>query len=162
MRIFYIFLFVICSYANASPFKQLYVKIKDNNICVFTDGKHNKYNDNQTLIDVGVIDGRYGPYNTYSRIYSNLKMPIVEDNCVIINLKEFDRDLPYDIILETNTSYSERICTKKDSEGHYQLLAVKRDLEKGVYCGTNQYDYSGNNLLTKLKNLYYWVISFFN
>ncbi|MFL9521387.1 lipoprotein, partial [Acinetobacter baumannii] len=53
-------------------------------------------------------------------------------------------------------------CVKQNSEGKTVLLEAKADLEKGIYCGTNQYDYSSNGLWTKLKNLYYWLINFLN
>lgn len=150
-------------YTSASPYpyKPLYVKIKDNNICVFTDGIHKKYLDNETLIYLGAIDNINAFQSSYEKTYSNLKMPIIEENCILIDAKEFNKNLPYSIVLETNRSYSETICIKK-MDGNYQLLVVKYDLEKGVHCGTNQYDYSGNSFLTKLKNFYYWVISFFN
>ena len=164
MRILFILLFFISGYASASPYpyKPLYVKIKDNNICVFTDGVHKKYLDNETLIYLGAIDNINAFHSSYEKTYSNLKMPIIEENCISIDAKEFNRDLPYSIVLETNQSYSERICVKKDFEGNYQLLEVRSDSQKGKYCGNNQYDYSSNSLLTKLKNLYYWAISFFN
>ena len=45
---------------------------------------------------------------------------------------------------------------------HHMYKNAKADLDKGIYCGTNQYDYSSNSLWTKLKNLYYWVVDFFN
>ncbi|WP_350308014.1 NF045616 family extracytoplasmic (lipo)protein, partial [Acinetobacter pittii] len=94
--------------------------------------------------------------------YLNLKMPIIEENCIKIKSSEFKEPFPYDVVLETDQSYTQRICANKTSEGHITLLEAEADLDKGIYCGINQYDYSSNGLWTKLKNLFYWVINFLN
>nr|WP_228289848.1 hypothetical protein [Acinetobacter pittii] len=89
-------------------------------------------------------------------------MPIIEENCIKIKASEFEEPFPYDVILETDQSYTQRICVNRTAEGKTVLLDAKADLKKGIYCGTNQYDYSSNSLWTKLKNLYYWLINFLN
>lgn len=162
MKVLLLILLVVSGFSYASPFSTLYVKIKNDNICVFTNEGYDKAFDDRAFVYLGVVDGINAFHSSYSKIYPNFKMPIVEKNCIIISKMEFNRDLPYDIMLETDKAYSRTICIEKNSEGSPRLLGVKYDLEKGAYCGANQYDYSSNSLLTKLKNLYYWVISFFN
>ncbi|MCU4338216.1 NF045616 family extracytoplasmic (lipo)protein [Acinetobacter dispersus] len=158
MKIFYLLLF-ISSTVNASPNSKLYVKIKDNNICVFTKVGYDKAYENQTLIYMGKVDGINAFHSSYSKTYLNLKMPITEENCIKIKSSEFKEPLTYGVVLETGRSYAQSICVSKTSEGKTILLEAKADLEKGIYCGSNQYDYSSNSLWAKLKNLYYWFVS---
>lgn len=161
MKLLYLLLF-ISSAVNATPYATLYVKIKDNDVCVFTKVDYDKAYENQTLIYMGKVDGINTFHDSYSKTYLNLRMPIIEENCIKIKSSEFKEPFPYDVVLETDQSYIQRICVNKTSEGHIKLLEAKADLEKGIYCGTNQYDYSSNSLWTKLKNLYYWLINFLN
>ncbi|WP_202743865.1 NF045616 family extracytoplasmic (lipo)protein [Acinetobacter calcoaceticus] len=160
MKLVYLLL-LISSTVSASPYSSLYVKIKDNNVCVFTKGGYDKAYENQTLIYMGKVDGINAFHSSYSKTYLNLKMPIVEENCIKINKSEFKENLPYSIWLGTDGEYNQRVCVNKNSEGKTVLLEAKADLEKGTYCGTNQYDYSSNSLWTKLKNSYYWLVSLF-
>ncbi|HDH7778325.1 TPA: hypothetical protein PJH62_000847 [Acinetobacter nosocomialis] len=161
MKLLYLLLF-ISSAVNASPYASLYVKIKDNDVCVFTKVDYDKAYENQTLIYMGKVDGINAFHSSYSKTYLNLKMPITEENCIKIKSSEFKEPFPYDIVLETGRSYAQSICVNRTNEGKTVLLEAKADLVKGIYCGTNQYDYSSNGLWTKLKNLYYWFINFFN
>ncbi len=161
MKLLYLLLFISNS-VSASPSLALYVKIKNNNVCVFTKGGYDKAYENRTLIYMGKVDGINTFHDTYSKTYLNLKIPIIEENCIKIKASEFEEPFPYDVILETDQSYTQRICVNRTAEGKTVLLDAKADLEKGIYCGTNQYDYSSNGLWTKLKNLYYWLINFFN
>lgn len=161
MKLLFLLLF-ISSTANASPNSTLYVKIKDNDICVFTKVDYDKAYENQTLIYMGKVDGINAFHSSYSKTYLNLKMPITEENCIKIKSSEFKESLTYDVVLETGRSYAQSICVSRTSEGKTVLLEAKADLDKGIYCGTNQYDYSSNSLWTKLKNLYYWIISLLN
>lgn len=161
MKLLYLLL-LISSTVSASPYATLYVKIKDNDVCVFTKGSYDKAYENQTLIYMGKVDGINAFHDSYSKTYLNLKMPITEENCIKINSSEFKENFPYSITLEVDREYNQRICVKQNSEGKTVLLEAKADLEKGIYCGTNQYDYSSNGLWTKLKNLYYWLINFLN
>ncbi|EXR50310.1 TPA: hypothetical protein L3H12_002381 [Acinetobacter baumannii] len=161
MKLLYLLL-LISSTVSASPYATLYVKIKDNDVCVFTKGGYDKAYENQTLIYMGKVDGINAFHDSYSKTYLNLKMPITEENCIKINSSEFKENFPYSVTLEVDREYNQRICVKQNSEGKTVLLEAKADLEKGIYCGTNQYDYSSNGLWTKLKNLYYWLINFLN
>ena len=160
MKLLYLLIF-ISSTVSASPYPTLYVKIKDNDVCVFTKGGYDKAYEDQTVIYIGKVDGINAFHSSYSKTYLNLKMPIVEENCIKINKSEFKENFPYSIWLGTDGEYNQRVCVNKNSEGKTVLLEAKADLEKGTYCGTNQYDYSSNSLWTKLKNLYYWLVSLF-
>ena len=160
MKLLYLLLFISAT-VNASPSSTLYVKIKDNDVCVFTKVDYDKAYENLTLIYMGKVDKINAFHSSYSKTYLNLKMPITEKNCIKIKSSEFKEPLTYDVILETGRSYAQSICVNKNSEGKTVLLEAKADLEKGTYCGTNQYDYSSNSLWTKLKNLYYWLVSLF-
>ncbi|WP_373358416.1 NF045616 family extracytoplasmic (lipo)protein [Acinetobacter lactucae] len=160
MKLLYLLIF-ISSTVSASPYPTLYVKIKDNDVCVFTKGGYDKAYENQTLIYMGKVDGINTFHSSYSKTYLNLKMPIVEENCIKINKSEFKENFPYSIWLGTDGEYNQRVYVNKNSKGKTVLLEAKADLEKGPYCGTNQYDYSSNSVWTKLKNLYYWLVSLF-
>ncbi|MFY5897631.1 NF045616 family extracytoplasmic (lipo)protein [Acinetobacter pittii] len=161
MKLLYLLLF-ISSAVSASPYATLYVKIKDNDVCVFTKADYDKAYENRTLIYMGKVDGINAFHSSYSKTYLNLKMPITEENCIKIKSSEFKEPLTYDVILETGRSYAQSICVNRTAEGKTVLLDAKADLEKGIYCGTNQYDYSSNSLWTKLKNLYYWLMNLLN
>lgn len=144
IKLLYLLLFMSGS-VGASPGSILYVKIKDNDACVFTKGGYDKAYGNQTLIYMGKVDGINAFHSSYSKIYLNLKMPITEENCIRINSLEFKENFPYSITLEVDREYNQRICVKQNSEGKMVLLEAKADLEKGTYCGTNQYNYSSNS-----------------
>ncbi len=161
MKLLFLLIF-ISSTASASPNSTLYIKIKDNDVCVFTKVGYDKAYENQTLIYMGKVDGINTFHDSYSKTYLNLKMPIIEENCIKIKASEFKEPFPYDVILETNQSYTQRICVNRTTEGKTVLLEAKADLEKGIYCGTNQYDYSSNSLWKMLKNIYYWFGSLLN
>ncbi|EPF6423659.1 hypothetical protein NYZ73_13400 [Acinetobacter baumannii] len=157
MKLLYLLIFMSGS-VSASPGSTLYVNIKDNDVCVFTKGGYEKAYENRTLIYMGKVDGINAFHSSYSKTYLNLRMPIIEENCIKIKSSEFKEPFPYDLVLETDQSYTQRICVNRTAEGKTILLDAKADLEKGIYCGNNQYDYSSNGLWTKLKNLYYWVV----
>ncbi|MCT9365458.1 NF045616 family extracytoplasmic (lipo)protein [Acinetobacter baumannii] len=156
-KLLYLLIFMSGS-VSASPGSTLYVNIKDNDVCVFTRGGYEKAYENRTLIYMGKVDGINTFHSSYSKTYLNLRMPIIEENCIKIKSSEFKEPFPYDLVLETDQSYTQRICVNRTAEGKTILLDAKADLEKGIYCGNNQYDYSSNGLWTKLKNLYYWVV----
>lgn len=157
MKILYFLLVSIISTSSfASPL--LYIKVKDNNVCAFTKSKVKEIYKNQVLIYIGKIDEINAFHDSYSKKYLNLKVPIVESNCITIPASEFQENEPYDIVLETDKSYARRICLKKDANNSLQLLGV----ENGYSCKAIQYDYSSNSFFSKLKNLYYWLASFFN
>ncbi len=157
IKLLYLLIFMSGS-VSASPGSTLYVNIKDNDVCVFTKGGYEKAYENRTLIYMGKVDGINAFHSSYSKTYLNLRMPIIEENCIKIKSSEFKEPFPYDVVLETDQSYTQRICVNRTAEGKTILLDAKADLEKGIYCGNNQYDYSSNGLWTKLKNLYYWVV----
>ncbi len=52
MKLLYLLIFISSS-VSASPSSTLYVKIKNNNVCVFTKGGYDKAYENRTLIYMG-------------------------------------------------------------------------------------------------------------
>lgn len=153
---YFVLIFSVPTHSFTSPL--LYIKVKDNNVCAFTKSKVKEVYKNQVLVYIGKVDEINAFHDSYSKVYLDLKVPIVENNCIIIPSSEFQENKPYDVVLETEKSYARRICLKKDVNNSLQLLGV----ENGYNCSTTQYDYSSNNFFSKLKNLYYWLVSFLN
>lgn len=149
-----LFLFSIPIYSFASPL--LYMNIKDDNVCVFTKGVSKDIYKNQVLVYIGKVDEVNAFHDSYSKVYLNLRAPIIEDNCILIPSSEFQENKPYDIVLETDKSYARRVCLKKDGGDGLHLLGVNN----GYNCSNTEYDYSGNGFITKLKNLYFWFVDF--
>ena len=85
MKLLYLLLF-ISGTVNASPSSTLYVKIKDNDVCVFTKVDYDKAYENLTLIYMGKVDEINAFHSSYSKTYLNLKMPITEKTALKLNL----------------------------------------------------------------------------
>ena len=73
--------------------------------------------ENQTLIYMDKVDEINTFHSSYSKTYLNLKMPIIEEHCIKIKSSEFKESLAYDIILETDLSYTQSICVNRTAEG---------------------------------------------
>ncbi|HGW3560928.1 TPA: NF045616 family extracytoplasmic (lipo)protein, partial [Acinetobacter baumannii] len=121
MKLLYLLIFMSGS-VSASPGSTLYVNIKDNDVCVFTKGGYEKAYENRTLIYMGKVDGINAFHSSYSKTYLNLRMPIIEENCINIKSSEFKEPFPYDVVLETDQSYTQRICVNRTAEGKTILL----------------------------------------
>ncbi|WP_080564154.1 NF045616 family extracytoplasmic (lipo)protein [Acinetobacter pittii] len=149
MKLLYLLIFMSGS-VSASPSSTLYVKIKNNNVCVFTKGGYDKAYGNQTLIYMGKVDGINAFHSSYSKTYLNLKMPIIEENCIKIKSSEFKEPFPYDVVLETDQSYTQRICANKTSEGHITLLEAEADLDKGANSNMRCDSFKSHMIINKL------------
>lgn len=57
-------------------------------MCIYKGGYDKAYG-NQTLIYMGKVDGINAFHSSYSKTYLNLKMPIIEENCIKIKSSEF-------------------------------------------------------------------------
>ena len=91
--------------------KDLEVKIKHNQLCVFTNNSKTYYGlDNTFLIYLGRIDYNKGFKSTYEKLYTSTPLPIDEKNCVAIPLNEIKHNVAYEIILDTNKSFHTSIC----------------------------------------------------
>lgn len=107
----------------------------------------------ETFIYTGKVDENLEFKSSYSKTYKNLKKPLDEEHCLQIPLTYFGMDKPYEIWLETNQEYKQRICLYKSSN-QIQLVEVI----DGYNCGKEKYDYSGKNLFEKL---IIWIKSLF-
>ncbi|MEG2450071.1 MAG: hypothetical protein RSB21_09685 [Eubacterium sp.] len=101
---------------HASPEKELYAVIKGQSICVYTNDIKTKPYNNQVYLYLGDIVYGKKFKSTYSQVYKNIKMPISKNECISIDQSYFKNDVPYDIVLDMEKSYSLRICVKKGSK----------------------------------------------
>lgn len=136
---------------------ELYIKSKNNNICIFTKSLSNKIYENQIYVYIWKIDDINKDQNSYSKMYFNQKSAINEANCINIPSSEFAENIPYDIVLETDKPYKRRVCLKKEANKESQLFRVS---DEGK-CSTAQHDYSGDSFIIKVKNIYYWLVGVF-
>lgn len=91
--------------------KDLEVKLNQGDLCIFTNNPKTDYGiDNTFLIYLGKIDYSKDFKSTYEKLYSNTPLPIDEKNCVTIPLNEIERNIAYEIVLDTNKSFHTSIC----------------------------------------------------
>ncbi|MFW1893298.1 MULTISPECIES: NF045616 family extracytoplasmic (lipo)protein [Acinetobacter] len=90
----------------------LEVTLHQDYVCAFTnDPKKTNYSfDNKFLIFIGKVDYTNGFKSTYEKEYSNAPLPIEEKDCVKIPLKEFEKNVAYDITLDIYKTFDTRIC----------------------------------------------------
>lgn len=145
MRNILIFLLFSISYSlHAAPFSELYVSLKNNNACFFTKNSEKNMTQNEILIYMGKIEENIEFKTSYSKTYKNLETPTNEENCLQIPLVNFEMDIPYEIWVETNQEYKQRICLSKSSN-KIQLTKVI----DGYQCGKEIYDYSDSNVFAR-------------
>lgn len=103
----FVFLIILACLTGCNPqSKGLEVKLNQGNLCVFTNNPKTYYGtDNTFLIYLGKIDYNKGFKSTYEKLYSNVPLPIDEKNCVTIPLNEIERNIAYEIVLDTNKSF---------------------------------------------------------
>ncbi|ENX34301.1 hypothetical protein F889_02065 [Acinetobacter colistiniresistens] len=95
---------------NQGP-RPLEVTIHKDHLCAFTNNSKTYYGiDNTFLIYLGKIDYKKDFKSTYEKLYTNTPLPIDEKNCVAIPLNEIERNIAYEIILDTNKSFHTSIC----------------------------------------------------
>ncbi|ENW80542.1 hypothetical protein F909_01828 [Acinetobacter sp. ANC 3929] len=111
MNKYTLFIFIACLTGCNPQSKNLEVKLNQDNLCVFTNNSKTYYGiDNNFLIYLGKIDYNKGFKSTYEKLYSNAPLPIDEKNCVTIPLNEIERNIAYEIVLDTNKSFRTSIC----------------------------------------------------
>ncbi|WP_407642002.1 NF045616 family extracytoplasmic (lipo)protein, partial [Acinetobacter stercoris] len=76
--------------------------------------------------------------STYSKLYKNIKVPVNKNECISISISNFKNSIPYDIVLDMDSTYSTRICVEHNSgktslsnvvDG-YRCLKISKPLEK--------------------------------
>jgi hypothetical protein len=112
MNKYTLFIIVFACLTGCNPqSKGLEVKLNQGNLCVFTNNSKTYYAiDNTFLIYLGKIDYNKGFKSSYEKLYSNAPLPIDEKNCVTIPLNEIERNIVYEIVLDTNKSFHTSIC----------------------------------------------------
>ncbi|MBJ8481354.1 MULTISPECIES: NF045616 family extracytoplasmic (lipo)protein [Acinetobacter] len=108
-----LFIFIFLAYlTGCNPqSKGLEVKLNQGDLCVFTNNPKTDYGiDNTFLIYLGRIDYSKDFKSTYEKLYSNTLLPIDEKNCIAIPLNEIERNIAYEIVLDTNKSVHTSIC----------------------------------------------------
>lgn len=139
----------------ASPESKLYVKIKNNDICIYTNDSESDYYDGRIYLYMGEINTDLAYKSSYQSSYHDIKIPKTYKDCIPIKSLNFKGNIPYDISLDMNKAYSQRICVSK--------LNGKIELKKvvdGYTCGKETYNYSSNltdsifsRFISWLKNL---------
>ncbi|MBJ8419722.1 hypothetical protein I6M62_14865 [Acinetobacter courvalinii] len=110
---------------NQGP-RPLEVKIHQDHLCVFTNNSKTYYGvDNTFLIYLGKINYNKDFKSTYEKLYTNVPLPIDEKNCVAIPLKEIERNIAYEIILDTNKSFHTSICLIDDDNNKLEVRYVE-------------------------------------
>ncbi|KXZ67670.1 hypothetical protein AVENLUH5627_02020 [Acinetobacter venetianus] len=100
--------------------KDLEVKINYDHLCVFTDNPKTRYGfDNSIIISTGKIDRTREFKSNYEQLYKNGFLPVDEKSCVKIPINFFEKNVVYEITLETNKIYHRSICVvdSKDNLG---------------------------------------------
>ncbi|MFV5367467.1 hypothetical protein VXO74_01925 [Acinetobacter junii] len=102
--------FIFINACSQGP-RPLEITIKQDNLCAFTNNTKTYYGvDNTFLIYLGKIDYTKDFKSTYEKLYKNALLPIDEKNCVLIPIKEIEKNIAYEIVLSTNKSFKTNVC----------------------------------------------------
>lgn len=90
----------------------LEVTLHQDYVCAFTNKppKTSYPTDNSFLIYMGKVDSKNAYKSSYEKFYPSDPLPIEEKDCVKIPLKEFEKNVVYDITLDTYKTFDTRIC----------------------------------------------------
>ncbi len=114
---------VLCSSCSQGP-RPLEVTVHQDYLCAFTNSSKTSYGiDNTFLIYLGKIDYTTEFSSTYEKLYTNTPLPIEEKNCVRIPINEIEKNVAYEVILETNKSFHASICLL-DKNNHLYVRYV--------------------------------------
>ncbi|QIO07338.1 NF045616 family extracytoplasmic (lipo)protein [Acinetobacter shaoyimingii] len=145
MKILLLLLLMIFStFAIASGDSKLYIKIKNDDICIYTNDPNSDYYDGRIYLYMGEVNTELAYQSSYSATYHHINIPKSFADCIAIKNSNFKHNIPYDINLDMNKAYSQRICVSKPN-GKIQLMKVV----DGYTCGREKHDYSGKNLFEK-------------
>ncbi|NHB59137.1 hypothetical protein G9F32_14100 [Acinetobacter sp. 194] len=146
MNIIFSLLFMTFSIsAIASPESKLYVEIKNDDICIYTNDPKSDYYNGRIYLYMGEVHTELAYQSSYNATYHHIKIPKSFADCIAIKNSNFKHNIPYDINLDMNKAYSQRICVSKPN-GKIQLTKVV----DGYTCGKEKYDYSGKNIFEKI------------
>ncbi|EXE90713.1 hypothetical protein J588_2418 [Acinetobacter sp. 1578804] len=90
----------------------LEVTLHQDYVCAFTNNpKKTHYPFEQKfIIFLAKVDYQNGFKSSYEKEYLNAPLPIEEKDCVKIPLKEFEKNVAYDITLDIYKTFDTRIC----------------------------------------------------
>lgn len=91
--------------------KDLEVKLNQGNLCVFTNNPKTDYGyDSSIVISTGKVDHTKEFQSNYEQLYKNGVLPINEKSCTKVPIDIFEKNVVYEITLETNKIYHRSIC----------------------------------------------------
>lgn len=144
---------ILSSSVHASDFSDLYMSIKNKNICIYTNFDTEKNMSNEILIYIGKIEKNIDFKTSYSKTYKNVHHPNNEQHCLNVPTHYFQMNEPYEAWVEADKVYKRRFCLSNESN---QIKLT--EVVNGYLCGRNEYDYSGGSFFKKFLN---WFNKFF-
>lgn len=91
--------------------KDLEVKLIQDYLCIFTNNPKTHYGyDNSIVVSIAKIDHKREFKSNYEQLYKNGVLPINEKSCTRIPIDIFEKNVVYEITLETNKIYHRSIC----------------------------------------------------
>lgn len=114
----FVFIAVFCGcLTGCNPqSKDLEVKLNQEYLCVFTNNPKTHYGyDNSIVVSTGKIDHTKEFKSNYEQLYKNGVLPINEKSCTQIPIDIFEKNVVYEITLETNKIYHRSICLLDDN-----------------------------------------------
>lgn len=157
-KLFLLFILMIFnSFAVASAELKLYVKIKNNDVCVYTNDLESKYYEGRIYLYMGEVYSDQAYKSSYMATYHKINIPKNYNDCIAIRSSNFKKNTPYDINLDMNKAYSQRICVSKTND-KVELMNVIN----GYTCGTEKYNYSGEINESFFGRLMIWFKSLFH
>ncbi|WP_335954149.1 NF045616 family extracytoplasmic (lipo)protein [Acinetobacter pittii] len=90
----------------------LEVTLHQDYVCAFTNNPKKKHYpfEQKFIIFLAKVDYQNGFKSSYEKEYLNAPLPIEEKDCVKIPLKEFEKNVAYDITLDIYKTFDTRIC----------------------------------------------------
>lgn len=108
-----LFVFGFCVFITGCNLqsKDLEVKLIQDYLCIFTNNPKTHYGyDNSIVVSIGKIDHTKEFQSNYEQLYKNGVLPINEKSCIQIPVDIFEKNIVYEITLETNKIYHRKIC----------------------------------------------------
>lgn len=108
----FVFIIILAYLIGCNPqSKNLEVKLKQGYLCVFTNNSKTRYGyDNSIVVSTGTIDHTREFQSNYEQLYKNGLLPVDEQSCIKIPINIFEKNVVYEITLETNKIYHRSIC----------------------------------------------------
>lgn len=114
----FVFIIILAYLIGCNPqSKDLEVKLIQDYLCIFTNNSKSHYGyDNSIVVSIGEIDHTRQFKINYEQLYKNGVLPINEKSCAQIPIDIFEKNVVYEITLETNKIYHRSICLLEDND----------------------------------------------